>query len=157
MDTVAHPWDQRPDEPPEAYARFLTYRNLGPGRSLALANNVHVGAAKRRKSPNPSGQWQDDSVEYDWIKRAIAWDVHHLKDQGHELARMWMAVLLSAVTKAAQRLADPDCQPKDFTQALAVVDKLSPYLTPDVVHQALQPAAHALRSRIRDTGRGGVE
>jgi hypothetical protein len=135
MSANPHPWDPRDGEPPEAYARFLSYRNLGPGRSLALAESVHSG--KRRQKA--SGNWFDDSAQYDWVSRAVAWDVHTLSAYGEELARLWVGILVAAARKCAQKLADPACVPKDFAQALAVVDRLAPYLTPDVL-KALQPA-----------------
>lgn len=135
---MSDPWDQLPGESPESYARFLTFRNLGPGRSLALACNIHTSAAKRRKTPYASGTWQDDSAKNEWVARATAWDIHQISAQGDELARLWVGILVSAATKAAQKLADPRCKPKDFAQALSVVEKLSPYLTPDVL-RSLQP------------------
>jgi hypothetical protein len=141
-ESAAPPWDQRPGEPPEAYARFLCYRNLGPGRSLPLARKAHatVQAGTNRKEPEGAGgQWNDDSAEYDWVARATAWDIHTLREQGGELSRLWLAIMVTAARKAAETLADPDCRPSGFSGALAVLDRLAPYMTPDVL-RALQPA-----------------
>lgn len=133
------PWDQQPGESAEAYARFLTYRNLGPGRSLALANRVHGTATARKKTQGANGSFTLDSTRHHWKDRADAWDVENLKAQGPELVKMWMSAVLLAVTKATQKLADPSCKPKTFKEALAVLDQLAGYLTPDVI-QKLQPA-----------------
>lgn len=142
----APPWAQRPDESDEAYARFLLYRNLGPGRSLQLAYRTYLktfrnavpDATKGNKKPQVPGHWGDDSARHKWGDRAAAWDIAQLERQGPELARLWAGILVAAATKAAQKLAEPGCQPKDFMQALAVVDRLAPYLTPDALKH-LQP------------------
>lgn len=131
-------WDQQSGESSEAYARFLTYRNLGPGRSLALANRVHGTATARKKTQGANGTWTLESTRHRWKERADAWDVENLKSQGPELVKMWMSAVLSAVTKATQKLADPSCKPKTFKEALAALDQLAGYLTPDVI-QKLQP------------------
>ena len=36
-DATHAPWERRPDESAAAYAAFLTYRDLGPERSLVAA------------------------------------------------------------------------------------------------------------------------
>jgi hypothetical protein len=137
--SAARPWDQRPDEPPDAYARFLSYRNLGPGRTLPLAESCHGGATGRTKK-HASGHWTEACVRHEWVSRAAAWDIDQLKSRGPELARLWTGILVAAARKAAQKLADPACVPKDFAAAVAVIDRLAPYITPDVL-AALQPPA----------------
>lgn len=144
---MAELWDRLDNEPPEAYARFLTYRNLGPGRTLALAEQTHQSSKKRKKTIG--GHWCGESSKYQWSDRAIAWDIDRLTKQGDELARLWVGILVSAATKAAQKLADPRCKPTTFAQCLAVVEKLSPYLTPDVL-KSLQPAPPAPESGPND-------
>lgn len=131
-------WDRRDGEPAEAYARFLTYRNLGPGRTLALAAQLHTGGSKRKKTL--AGHWCGESSKHDWIERATAWDIDRLTKQGDELCRYWIGILVSVARKAAERLADPRCKPTTFAQCINVIEKLSPFLTPDVL-KSLQPAA----------------
>lgn len=143
-----NPWDQRPDESPEAYARFLSYRNLGPGRSLPLAEWTHGGARKSKKK-HASGNWCEDAVKHEWASRAGAWDVHTIREQGAELSRLWLGILVSAARKSAEALADPAVKPRDFAQAVSVIDRLSPYMTPDVL-KALQPAGPAARAGTGD-------
>jgi len=66
------PWDRRQDEPAPAYARFLIYRNLGPRRSLAQAQEVCGVSLGRLKQL--SGLWS-------WPARALAWDKLRFKQQ----------------------------------------------------------------------------
>lgn len=151
----AEPWAQLPGEPDEAYARFLLYRNIGPGRSQQAAYDTYLltfrnagppPAGKSAKKPQVPGHWNDDSAKYRWVDRATAWDIHQLQHQGPELARLWAGILIAAARKCAEKLAHPNCRPKDFMQALAVVDKLAPFLSPDAV-KSLQPPAADPRAR----------
>lgn len=147
-DPVPNPWDQQPGEPGEAFARFLLYRNLGPGRSLQLAYETYVGtfrnanadATKGNKKPQVPGHWGDDSARWRWVDRASAWDIHTLSTHGQRLSALWVGILLAAAEKCAQKLAQPNCKPKDFMQAVSVIDRLAPFLSPDAV-KSLQPAA----------------
>jgi len=66
------PWDRRKGEPAPAYARFLIYRNLGPRRSLAQAQEVCGVSLGRLKQL--SGQWS-------WPARALAWDKLRFQQQ----------------------------------------------------------------------------
>jgi hypothetical protein len=128
--TTAHPWDQRPDEPVEAYARFLTYRNLGLGRTLPLAESSHGRAANRKKT-QASGHWTNECSKFNWVARATAWDIEQLQNYGSELVPLWIGIMLDAARKTAQKLADPACVPGTFEEALRVHDRIAPYLTPD--------------------------
>lgn len=140
------PWDQREGEAPESYTRFLIFRNLGPGRTLLLAaieyRALRPTNAKKRHSTQRyvPGHWGDDAKKNEWHERAVAWDIAQLTKQGDELCRYWVGILVSAARKAAIKLTDPRCNPKDFAQCITVIEKLSPYLTPDVL-KSLQPAA----------------
>lgn len=59
------PWERLPEETPEAYEAFKTYRDLEGKRSQA-----RVGE-KLGKSDTLMSRW---SADYDWVKRAQAWD-----------------------------------------------------------------------------------
>lgn len=147
-ESAPKPWDQQPEEPNESYGRFLLYRNLGPGRSLQLAYSTFVAqfrnatdAAKSPKKPQQvPGHWNDVSAQWSWVDRASAWDVEMLRTHGERLSVLWVGILTLAAEKCAQKLAQPGCRPKDFMQAVAVIDKLAAFLTPDAV-KSLQPAA----------------
>ncbi len=71
------PWEQRRGEPATAYTRFVTYRSLGPARSLAQAAEqcgVSLGRLKQLSS------------EWNWHSRAAAWDRHcYLQRRGQEV------------------------------------------------------------------------
>src|SRR5258707_13385220 len=75
------PWSQREGEPDGAYARFLVYCHLGPSRSIDAAYQTVAGAAKGSKRRAP-GQWFRDSQQWEWHRRAEAWDIFHLRQAG---------------------------------------------------------------------------
>ena len=101
---------------------------------------IFADATKGNKRPQVPGHWGDDSARHEWCDRAAAWDIGQLEAQGVELARLWAGILIAAATKAAVKLADPRCKPKDFMQALAVIDRVAPYLTPDALKHIQPPA-----------------
>lgn len=144
---MSDPWDQLPDEPDETYARFLMYRNLGPGRTLLAAYCVHIASfrnastvGKRQKPQEVPGHWGNDSARWKWGDRATAWDIHTLHTHGEQLSVLWVGLIRLAAEKCAQKMAQPNCKPRDFMQCLAVVDKLAAFLSPDAI-KSLQPPA----------------
>jgi hypothetical protein len=145
---MGEPWDQLPTEPDEAYSRFLLYRNLGPGRSLHAAYLTYLTTFRNasddiqtgKKRQQVPGFWGADSGRWKWVDRANAWDHHVLHTHGERLSILWVGILTTAAEKCAQKLAQPNCRPKDFMQCMAVVDKLSAFLSPDAV-QSIQPPA----------------
>ena len=64
------PWERQPREGEEAYAAFLAYRDLGPGRTHE-ATRKRLG--KRPGYLKPIERW---SALRDWRRRAGAWDAH---------------------------------------------------------------------------------
>lgn len=144
MAESGHPWGQQEGEPDDAFARFLLYRGLGPGRSVQAAYNYYVrtfrNAQPSTKTLPVPGHWGEESSRWGWVDRAYAWDVHVLHTHGERLGVLWVGILTTAAEKCAQKLADPRCRPKDFMQVMAVVDKLAAFLSPDAV-KSLQPPA----------------
>lgn len=130
---TAAPWDQRPDETPEAFARFLAYRNLGPGRTLPQAQRCHTGGKQGKNWQRACGQWNDESARFDWVSRATAWDVAMLTKHGEALAVSWMAVIVNATRKAAEKLCDPKFTPKSWRDVLSVIDAVGKHLSPEVL------------------------
>ncbi len=63
-------WECQPREGAEAFAAFLAYRDLGPGRTHE-ATRVRLG--KRPGYLKPIERW---SALRDWRERAGAWDAH---------------------------------------------------------------------------------
>lgn len=72
-DLPAGPWERQSGETARAYAAFLRFRDLGPGRSLAAAYRAATG---RQQAGEPSGQWRGWHAAHAWRARAEAWDAH---------------------------------------------------------------------------------
>jgi len=156
MTVDRRPWDRQPDEPLEAYARFLSYRNLGPGRSLPRAQRCHAGGRQGKNWQRACGAWNNESAKFDWPSRAAAWDVAQLSTHGEALATAWISILVNAVTKAAQTLCDPKCAPRTFRDVLAVIGAVGQYLTPEIIsplvarqHHNRDPADSCSLDRLR--------
>jgi hypothetical protein len=64
--------ERLPDESAAAYARFLAYRNLGPARTLDAAYRAFRGVPEGSKRCRRPGQWQRESVQFNWAARALA-------------------------------------------------------------------------------------
>jgi hypothetical protein len=141
---MPEPWDQLRGEPQESFNRFLIYRNLGPARSLSRAYRYYsqslspdptkpAEAAKSFKRLQVPGNWIDDSQRYKWTARAAAWDTSLLLKMGSDLAPFWNQILRDVVRKAAEALLSAKLKPKTWKDVLLVLDKISPYLNPDVL------------------------
>jgi hypothetical protein len=80
MSDTPSPWDRLPEETDHAYAAFVLYRNLGPGRSFTKAAKLYAKTAtqqaKNAEDPSRSGsQWlQELSSRYGWVSRCRAYD-----------------------------------------------------------------------------------
>lgn len=138
-DGAAEPWDQQSGEPDAAYARFLRYRNMGPGRSLDAAFAASLPAAKRHKPPPLSGQWIDDSARWKWVERTAKWDVHVLLTAGRDAAAAYMIALRAFAEKTLAvvlKVKPTD----DFDQAMRAVDLLSKLITHEAVDEVLRQA-----------------
>lgn len=118
-----HAWDQHEHEPDAAYARFLAYRNLGPSRSLDKAYRASQGAEKRQAP----GQWHKDSVAYQWVARATAWDIDNLKTHGERIVLNYVASLDSIADKLQAYLSNETTTIdnwRDAEAALAILGKI---------------------------------
>lgn len=67
------PWEIQDDEPARAYAAFLAYRDLGPDRTIRGAYRQHSGNAGATFTAGFFSQW---AKQYEWERRARAWDGH---------------------------------------------------------------------------------
>ena len=74
------PWERRPREGERAYAAFLAYRDLGPGRTLE-ATRTRLG--KRPGYLKPIERW---SALRQWRERSCAWD-DHLQSERDKITR----------------------------------------------------------------------
>lgn len=130
-------WDQLPGESDAAYARFLTYRNLGPSRSLESAYQV---ASKSVKSRRASGQWFKDSRLFDWSRRAEAWDIEMLSQHGREVVLNFVEGLQIIARKALEALKQDGNKPLDWSAALAAITAIGAFIPGEAV-QAVQSGA----------------
>lgn len=71
MKTSKNVWERQDDETSIAYAAFLRFRDLGPGRSVLAAYNQNSHRARRAP-----GQWNKWASQHRWKQRAAAWDNH---------------------------------------------------------------------------------
>jgi hypothetical protein len=156
---MADLWEQQSDEPDESYGRFLIYRGLGPGRSIASAYahylNTFRNATPRPKTPQVPGHWSDDSAKWKWIDRAHAWDVSVLRTYGERLVVRFIGSLDKLAEKTAEALAKDNCRPKRWADVLSAINVLAAYVTPDAA-KALQPAADDAEPK-RAADRASVE
>jgi hypothetical protein len=112
-------WEQLPDEPTAAYARFLVYRNLGSGRTLDAAYAVYSSLPQPSAAPRPApGNWNRQSVRWRWVERCGLWDVEQMVQHGRRivLRQIEAAELLSAKMVAMLKQTEP----KDFGEAMKV-------------------------------------
>lgn len=121
---MTRPWEKGAAETSRAFAAFVVYRDLGPGRTIARA------AEKLGKADSTFEHW---SAKYSWPKRAEAYDAHldavgraqaervwkemkrrharagaALVDLGEKELRRLARQLLAARGKGAQRLTARD-------------------------------------------------
>jgi hypothetical protein len=112
-DKTRHPWLKRPEESTEAYQAFTIYLLLPmSSRSLDEAYTVfkaYQGGIKEDKRAN--GQWRKNSVAYQWVERAKAYDEHLLTQM---VIRNQESAILEAQAKVKARKAQAEIE-----QALA--------------------------------------
>jgi hypothetical protein len=160
MGEPARPWDRQDGEPEAAYFRFLCYRNLGPGRSLAKAAALYTrqpagpGEARKgtRKATSP-GRWHLESSRWAWVSRARAWDCHVLAEHGIDAVLLFVDAVRDAalkVTEALDRLEGPGSW-KKATETLRLLGTLIPAETVAAV------IAHGQRLRAGGGGFGSCE
>jgi hypothetical protein len=106
-----NPWDRQTGEGTERWAAFLTYRDLGPGRSLVRA------AEEVGKTPSLIERWSADDQ---WVDRVQAWDDHlaRVGDEAREDAVREMhdrhaRMAMGLQARAVERLASID--PRELT------------------------------------------
>lgn len=78
----AYPWDRQPKESEEAYSAFLTYRDLGEGRTVPEA---YRQAKRKPDARQPNGTWNKWAASRDWATRAQAYD-DHLRSERDKVA-----------------------------------------------------------------------
>ena len=65
------PWQQQEGESSQAYAAFVAYRDMGPGRSVVETYRQIEGKPGAQQA---TGRWNKWAKDYRWAERARAWD-----------------------------------------------------------------------------------
>lgn len=113
MPSESHnPWDRQPDEPSKAFAGFVIYRDLGPGRTLDAAFKA---SDPKRQDKVPHGGWTRWFSIHSWKARATAYD--------SELDRVRLAKRREIVEDMVERHAKA-CQAGMFA-ALAALQEIN--------------------------------
>jgi hypothetical protein len=106
---VGFPWERQPGETSKQWLAFVTYRDLGPVRTLAeVCRLLYPG---QRRTRRPIGRVVTWSSKNAWVERARAWDAEQdrINREAQSKARREMTErhlqqLLGLQTKAVQRL-----------------------------------------------------
>lgn len=99
LNTTETPWERMPGETDLQFARFVQYRDLGPGRMLstvAREENVTVGVISVQAA---SGQWQVRAARYDWHLDQVY--QHEVREHTKQMARRHAAMSEKALTALA--------------------------------------------------------
>jgi hypothetical protein len=126
-------WEQRADEPDRAYACFLVYLQLGPGRSLERA---YEAASNRVKSRRSSGQWVYYSTTYDWVARSQSFDIDALSQHGTEVVINWVQSLVKLSELAFEKITSGTVEIHSLGQLLEVINVLGNFVTPETIQAA---------------------
>ena len=92
-------WEQQDDEPSDWYDRFARYLHLGPQRKLMEAYRQECLDRNLPVPTYPSGAWRRAETEWQWKKRADAYDKHMIAQaraaydaQRHEILSTGLAL-----------------------------------------------------------------
>ena len=103
------PWERRPSETNKQWLAFVTYRDLGPARTLGEVSRILYPG--RRRTRRPIGRVVAWSSQNNWVERARAWDAEQdrINREAQSKARLEMTErhlqqLVGLQTKAVQRL-----------------------------------------------------
>lgn len=73
-------WERRDGEPNNWFARFLSFKQLGPSRTLmAVIHSEEAKKGKTKQSKSPPGAWSQACEQWEWRQRAEAWDTYEQK------------------------------------------------------------------------------
>lgn len=162
------PWEQLADEPAEAYARFLQFLSLGPGRSIDAAYRLFTPVATnsgksrrgatakkaRVKSDNrrASGTWTSDSTTYRWSERATAKDIEDLLTVNREVVVVYLNTLKATVLKLLAAAQDVKVRPRTWPAMLEGLMVIGSFIPPETAEAVakLQNDAAAGRNRAVD-------
>lgn len=119
------PWERQPDESAKNYEAFKIYYEMGVDRSLRKV------AEKLEKSETLMGRW---SGQFDWVKRADAWDKEQERlariENQKEIAKMrkrhaqLARKVLEKVDEALDELQSEDVGAANIGRLIDVASKL---------------------------------
>jgi hypothetical protein len=132
MDDERKPWDQLPEEPDKAYAAFLVYCHLGPGRSIDKAYEI----ATKRTGKEASGTWRYYSDSFHWVERAAAFDVATISEHGRDVVVNWVRTLAKLSDLAFEKISSGEIEIRNLGQLLEVINVLGNFVTPETVQAA---------------------
>lgn len=98
-------WHRQQGESRLWYGRFLTYLELGPGRSAYAAYVATQQAAGKETAGSAPGAWNRTAQRDQWSQRAAAYD-DHLQERAATALTESMTALLLAGPTAAKKLVD---------------------------------------------------
>lgn len=150
-------WEQQPDEPAAAYARFQVYLTLGRTRSLELAYASQKAAKKRDKprgaaKTSISGTWAADCSKYNWVERALAYDIDMLTGKGYETVIDFINTLAILANKTLRAAAQDNIRPKTLKGILELVNILGSFIPAETVAAVRADAEQRRVSAIGSSG-----
>jgi hypothetical protein len=99
---MPHPWERLPDESPQAYAAFETFRDLKPeARGVVAAYNVYQQNKSRPPANQASGTWNAWAKKFIWVERARQYDE---RTNRVELEAREKVIAADATAKAREEL-----------------------------------------------------
>lgn len=124
-----HPWEQLPEESNASYMRFCAYLSLGPTRTIEKAR-ASTGVKGR------SGHWDRESSKYNWVDRAIAYDIHMLSERGTQVVVNWVQSLVSLSEMAINEAASGKHKPENLGELIGIINVLGEFVSPEVIEAA---------------------
>lgn len=157
---MPQPWEQRAGEPTDSYAKFIFFRNLGPGRTLQLAyngfrktfKNADPAAIDSKKQQPVPGGWGADSAQFEWHERADLYDIHIFNRYGERAMVKFIGALDKIAEKACEALAKPSMRPKTWNDLLNALTIIQSYAIPGSVNEARTRAANPTSEPGPDAG-----
>ena len=102
------PWERYPDEPSFWYQRFLTYRDIGPQRTLSrayrnwLQDVEHKEILPGEPAPALPADWRRFSYVWDWKSRAQAWDDYNFQREAHIREELYRDALRNDIEESLE-------------------------------------------------------
>ncbi len=128
---MAEFWEQQPDESRAQYLQFLTYRNLGPCRTLDLAYRQYLSDYELSSSvpERASSTFRETSSEFQWVNRSQAWDLWRMVTYGSRVAVLYTHAVELIAEKLARAAGTYDLDSKQWKTVLATLRDVAAQLS----------------------------